>query len=312
MNYLKTTGTFLSSNQHNNITYYIYKPSQNPKAIVQISHGMCEYIERYEFFIEFLTKQNILVCGNDHLGHKGSTSPDNVLGYFAPKDGWKYLAKDLAILTRLVKKQYPNTPYYLFGHSMGSFVARLYISKYYHLIDGVIISGTSGTNPFTPAGMLLAKSVQKIKGSYYRSDFIQNTMFGKYNNKFETATSPFDWLTRDCDIVQKYEADSNCNFIFTTSAFIDLIKLLSIISTEKWYNSVPSSLPIFIMSGKMDPLGNYGKGILEVYGRLLGRGIKDLTIKLYPEYRHELLNEIGKEVVYKDILHWITQHINQY
>lgn len=310
MNYLKTIGTFLSSNKHNNITYYIYKPSQEPKAIVQISHGMCEYIERYESFIEFLAEQNILVCGNDHLGHKNSIRPDNILGYFAPEDGWKYLAKDLAILTKLVKKQYPNTPYYLFGHSMGSFVARLYLSKYYYLIDGAIISGTSGTNPLIPAGMFLAKSIHKIKGPYYRSDFIQTTMFGKYNNQFESTTSSFDWLTRDCDIVRKYEADSNCNFIFTTSAFIDLIQLLSIISTDKWYNSVPSSLPILIMSGSMDPLGNYGKGILEVYRRLLKRGIKDLTIKLYPKYRHELLNEIGKEVVYQDILNWITQHIN--
>lgn len=310
MSYTKTYHTFLSSNQKNIITYYVYTPCNTPKAILQISHGMCEYLERYEPFIEFLIEHDILVCGNDHLGHGHSIQPDGIKGFFGEHDGWKYLPMDLAKVTKRLKKQYPNTPYYLFGHSMGSFVARLYLSKYSNFIDGAIISGTSGTNYLAPLGAKMIQIIKKYKGGLYRSDSIQKLLFGAYNKHYENVKTDFDWLSRDEAVVDNYQKDPDCNFIFTTSAFSDLIKMLLLISSNRWYQSIPHTMPLFIMSGTMDPLGNYGKGIQEVYMKLQKQGIKDINIKLYDNYRHELLNELEKEHVYQDLLEWILNHIS--
>lgn len=309
MNYTKEVHKTKSSNGQTNITYYIYKPLDEPKAILQISHGMCEYLERYEDFIDFLTGNRILVCGNDHLGHKNSVVSKDKLGYFAPKDGWKYLVKDLAKITYIMKDSYPNLPYFLLGHSMGSFIARLYISQFSSFVDGTIICGTAGSNPLIDFASLLTTLVYKIKGEFYRSSFINKLMFGSYNKKYKTVRTNSDWITKDEAIVDKYVNDEYCTFIFTTSAFCDLVKLLKTVSSDSWYNAIPKNLPIFLISGDMDPVGNYGKGILEVERRLKERNLEDLTTKLYKDDRHEILNETDRQIVYQDILNWIDNRI---
>lgn len=310
MNFAKEVHKIKSSSGQGKITYYIYKPLHTPKAIVQISHGMCEYLERYEHFIDFLTSHDILVCGNDHLGHKNSAVSKDKLGYFAPKDGWKYLVKDLAKVTYIIKDCYPNLPYFLLGHSMGSFIARLYISQFSSFVDGAIICGTSGSNPLIDFASLLTSFVSCVKGEFYRSPFIDKLMFGSYNKKYENPKTPSDWISKDEAIVDAYIKDEYCTFIFTASAFQDLIKLLKIVSSKSWYHAVPKNLPIFLISGDMDPVGNYGKGIREVEHRLRAEHITDLTVKLYKDDRHELLNEIDREIVYQDILDWIFEKVN--
>ena len=307
MSYTKITGTFQSTNHTSKIKYYIYEPQNTPKAILQISHGMCEYIERYEPFISFLTSHDILVCGNDHLGHKGSIVSKENLGFFNDKDGWKCLVQDLAKMTLLIKKEYPTIPNFLFGHSMGSFVARIYITKYSYLIQGAIICGTSGINLTAPLGLIFANTVKILKGSHHRSQFMNNLMFGNYNAKCEDPETSSDWLSRDPNIVKEYLEDDYCNFIFTISAIKDLVTMVHIVSTNYWYRLVPITLPIHLVSGDMDPLGNYGKGIKEVHLRLARHGMKDLTMKLYNDCRHELANEINKEVFFQDILEWIEE-----
>lgn len=309
MNYSKEVHTFKSSNGRTDVTYYIYKPLNPPKAILQISHGMCEYIERYEDFIEFMTRQDILVCGNDHIGHKNSVASKQDLGYFAPKDGWTYLPKDLAKLTTIMKEEYKALPIFLFGHSMGSFVARAYIAEYGDLINGAIICGTAGTNPILGLGTFLISMVRTFKGERYRSKFLDNLMFGSYNKKYEKVRTTKDWLTKDEAIVDKYLKDEHCMFIFTTSAFYDLSKLLGYVSSDAWYNAVPKKLPLYLMSGSMDPVGEYSKGVLEVKKRLEAQKLSDFSCKLYQDYRHEVLNEIGKEEAYNDILSFINKHI---
>lgn len=309
MNYTKEVHKTKSSNGETNITYYIYKPLHEPKAILQISHGMCEYLERYEDFIDFLTGNDILVCGNDHLGHKNSVISKDHLGYFAPKDGWKYLVKDLAKITYIMKDSYPNVPYFLLGHSMGSFIARLYISQFSSFVDGAIICGTAGSNPMIDIATFLTASVRKAKGDFYRSPFINKLMFGAYNKKYKPVRTSSDWLSKDEAIVDKYRNDEYCTFNFTASAYCDLVKLLRLISSNAWYNSIPKNLPIFLISGDMDPVGNYGKGILEVERRLKERNLTDLTMKLYKDDRHEILNELDRQTVYEDVLNWITNRI---
>ena len=309
MNYIKETGYFKSNNQYSQIAYYIYKPLNKPKAIFQISHGMCEYIERYEPFINFLASHDILVCGNDHLGHKNSADCKENLGYFSFSDGWKCLVKDLVSMTKIIKKQYPNIPIFLFGHSMGSFVARFYITKYSHLIDGAIICGTSGSNPLIEFGQLITTFVKKLKGDFYRSKLIQYFMFGTYNSKYKNVKTTHDWLTRDNSIINNFLKDDYCTFIFTASAFHDLVMLLKVVSSKNWYNAVPKNLPIYLISGDMDPVGNWGKGMKEVKRKLEKKNLEDFSSKLYKDFRHEILNEIDKEVVYKDILTWLNQRI---
>lgn len=310
MNYSKEVHTFKSSNGKADITYFIYKPLQPPKAILQISHGMCEYVERYDHFIDFLTKENILVCGNDHLGHKNSVKNKEELGYFAKKNGWTFLSKDLAKLSHLMKEEYPDLPLFLFGHSMGSFIARAYISKYSQFIQGAIICGTAGSNPMLGIGSFLVSMVKTFHGERYRSKFLDHIMFGSYNKKYKEVRTSKDWLTKDEAIVDKYLNDEYCTFLFTASAFKDLACLLTYVSSNAWYQSVPKDLPLYLISGSMDPVGNWSKGVLEVKNRLESQHLTDFTYKLYPEYRHELLNEIGKEEAYLDILNFINSHIS--
>ncbi len=309
MNYTKSSNTFKSSNCSSDVTYYIYQPATTPKGIVQISHGMCEYIERYEHFIDFLTGHGFLVCGNDHLGHGKSVTSKDKLGYFAPENGWTCLPDDLSILTKIMKDQYPDLPYFLLGHSMGSFISRIYITRYADLIDGVIICGTAGTNPLTWAAKIITRLMKKIKGPFHRSNLVNSLMFGKYNNKFENARTTHDWITRDTAIVDTYLKDDYCNFIFTTSAFCDLVMLLDTVSKDSWYKAVPKKLPFYLLSGDMDPVGDWGKGTKEVETRLKKENLEDFSSKFYKDFRHELLNEIGKEEVYEDILIWLNQRI---
>ena len=310
MNYSKEVHTFKSSNGQTDVTYFIYKPLNPPKAILQISHGMCEYVERYNHFIDFLTSQDILVCGNDHIGHKNSVNSKEDLGYFAPKDGWTFLPKDLAKLTHIMKEEYKDLPIFLFGHSMGSFIARAYIAKYGNLINGAIICGTAGSNPILGLGSFLISIVKAFKGERYRSKFLDNIMFGSYNKKYENVRTTKDWLTKDEAIVDKYLNDEYCTFIFTTSAFKDLSLLLGYVSSDSWYNAIPKNLPLYLISGSMDPVGNWSKGVIEVKNRLEAQKLSDFSYKLYPDYRHEILNEVGKEEAYDDILNFIDTHIS--
>lgn len=311
MNYTKEIGKLASRNGIQDITYYIYTPLGPPKAILQISHGMCEYLERYEGFIDYLTGQGFLVCGNDHLGHKNSVPSKDKLGYFAPKNGYTFLVRDLARVTRMVQRQYPDLPFFLLGHSMGSFVARAYLVRYPDLIDGIIICGTSGSNPALGAGSILISIIKAIKGEFYRSAFIDKVMFGKYNSRYDQTSSKFDWLTHDAAIIERYEKDEYCNFLFTASAYKDLLRLLGYVSSKLWYEAVPKELPFFLISGDMDPVGGWGKGIQEVEKKLRRQGLTKLTVKLYKDMRHEILNETGKEEVFKDILSWLEQQLTQ-
>lgn len=312
---MKETNTFASSNGINTIRYYLFHPreeeksGQRPKAIVQISHGMCEFLERYEDFAQYLNHRGILVCGNDHLGHGASVSSPEDYGYFGPENGWICLMEDLHRLTEIVKQRYPGIPYFLLGHSMGSFVVRAYLSKYAQELSGAIIVGTSGTNPALPAAFPLTKAMIYKKGGRYRSRLINDLSFGTYNVKFRPHRTEYDWLSRDAAQVDIYRADPRCTFIFTLQGFWDLFSMLHFISRKEWAASVPVDLPIALLSGSMDPVGQYGKGVKQVHDRLAFAGVKDLIIRLYSGCRHEIINELNRETVYRDIAQWIEKRI---
>ncbi|MCL2514037.1 MAG: lysophospholipase, partial [Oscillospiraceae bacterium] len=238
------------------------------KAVVQIAHGMAEHIDRYEYFIKYLNTRGCAVFISDHAGHGKSVKSEADLGYFGEKDGDKTLVEDVKSLTDIAVKAYPDFPVILFGHSMGSFVARSYAAKYGDLLRGAVFCGTAGANPAAGAGIAVANLTAKSKGSHYRSEFIDKLAFGAYNKKYKPARTKFDWLTNDEAVVDAYIGDRLCGFLFTAAAYRDMFTLLKGVSGSAWYKKVPKELNMFLVAGKDDPVGAYGKGVTQVYDKL--------------------------------------------
>lgn len=285
-----------------------YIPDGNIVAILQIAHGMVEFIERYEDFAKYLTDKGYLVVGNDHLGHGDSVVTRDKWGYFAEKDGYKIVLKDLNKLTRIIKEEYPNLPYFLLGHSMGSFFARDYLIHYGIELDGCIIMGTGQQNKATVvAGKLLCKIIALFKGSRYRSKLINSMAIGSYNKKWEPSFTHCEWLTKDVRIVDWYFHEPKCQFVFTLNGFYNLFSVIEEIIDRKNYSKTPKNIPILITSGEDDPVGNFAKDPKSLYDDLASLELHDLSIKLYPNDRHEILNELDKQDVYTDIYNWLDK-----
>ena len=282
-----------------------YEPS-TPVGIVQITHGMAEHIERYADFANFLAENGYAVFLHDHIGHGKSCENDSFLGYFGEEGGEKAFVDDVKAMNGIARSKYPDLPIVLFGHSMGSFVARSYSAKYPSTIDAAIICGTSGPNPGAAMGEMIANLIAKRKGSMYRSKFINNLAFGSYCKKIPDKRTDFDWLTKDEKIVDKYIADKYCGYLFTAKGYRDMFRILQEVSAKDWYTKVPTTLPLFFIAGEDDPVGSYGKGVKTVTANLAKTG-HNVETKLYPGDRHEILNELDREKVYADILEWIKK-----
>ena len=307
--YTLEQSSFLSHDGKSRVAYYIFIPQSTAlKGIIQISHGMCEYIMRYEPFAREMCKKGFVVCGNDHIGH-GNTAPSpDMLGYTAISDGASIMVRDVRMLSGIIRNRFPKLPLFLLGHSMGSFVARLYIERYGNELAGAIISGTGGPESPTAIGKLLAKGIIKFKGEMHRSKLLNKLAFGSYNKKFK-ENDEHAWLTRDKEIREKYAADELCSFKFTARGFYDLFDMLGPVSTKEWAKSLPRELPVLIISGECDPVGNYGKGVTKVYKRMDKAGMEDVTFRLYHGARHELLNETGRDEIIEHTLDWLEEHI---
>lgn len=281
----------------------IFIPDGEIKGLFHIVHGMTEYIDRYDHLMSYLAENGYVCFGFDNLGHGKTAKDDNELGFIAHNNGWKYLVNDVAVFTDTVKQMYPLLPVTLMGHSMGSFIARLVAENYADKYQKLIICGTSGPNPLSKIGMAFAGFKKFINGEKYISKTIQNLAFGSYNKGFD-GPSNYEWLTKDRDIIEKYEKDKFCTFKFTLSAMLDLMKLLSLSNRKEWFKNINKTLPIFLISGDKDPVGNYGEGVKKVYETLKENGA-DVTLKLYPDCRHEIHNDSCKEEMFRDILEFI-------
>lgn len=286
--------------------------SEKPFCIVQIVHGMAEYIERYEELAQFLVKHNVVVTGEDHLGHGKSVSEGKNPGYFCEQDPATVVVRDVHRLKKMTQEAYPGIPYILLGHSMGSFITRNYLCRYGSGIDGALILGT-GMQP----GALLAVSklvagLQKmIFGDNHISKFIDRAAFGSYNKKFSPQRTSVDWLSKDEEKVDAYIADPMCGFTFTVNGFQALFTLISRIRKKENLEKIPKDLPVHFASGEDDPVGNYGRGVRAAYESLENVGMKNLSIKLYPTDRHELHNETDRAQVMEDLWQWIEKSIKK-
>ena len=286
-----------------------YLPEEKePKAVFQIAHGMAEHADRYDWFADKLTQAGYAVFINNHLGHKLSVKDDSMLGFFGEKDGWKNLVEDQRKLTELAKKEFPNLPVLVFGHSMGSFICRAYTAKY-HDVDAAVFCGTGGPNPAAAMGIIVANCVGKIKGVMHRSKLIDKMAFGTYNKQCPGRTA-FDWLTKDDEIVDKYVADPYCGFLFTTAGYRDLFSALNFVSKDDWVSKVDKDLPIFVIAGAQDPVGSYGEGVKKVFEMLKNTGHKNAELKIYDGDRHEILNELDRDNVAADIIAFADKALN--
>lgn len=288
-----------------------YTPDEGQvKCVVQIMHGMAEYTERYEGFAEFLTERGFAVTGNDHLGHGKSISEGGTYGYFCEQDPATVVVRDAHRLKKMTQNLYPGVPYVILGHSMGSFVLRNYLCRYGTGIDGAIIMGT-GTQPdsLLKVSKVIAGMQKLIYGSRHVSKFIDNQAFGSYNKKIANARTDKDWLTKDAQCVADYIADPLCGFTFTVNGFATLFELVARCQNDDNLAKIPGDLPVFMMSGAEDPVGDYGKGVHTVFDALKAAGMQNVSIKIYDDDRHELLNETDKSVVMRDIYDWIEKLI---
>jgi len=287
----------------------IYAQSWTPadaslvRGIFQIAHGMAEHSDRYAGFARFLCTQGFAVFASDHAGHGKSAATPAQYGIFG-KNGCAGVVDDCKALTELAKAEYPGKPVIFFGHSMGSFLARKYVMQYADGLSGAVFCGTSAANPAAGIGIALAKLLAKQKGTDFRSAFLHKTAFGAYNKKIQNPRTPNDWLTRDNAIVDTYQADEACGFVFTAEAFREMFMLLQEVCRPDAIAALPKSLPLLLISGEDDPVGGYGKGIRKLEGQIRAAGHPALTAILYPNDRHEILNELDKETVYQNIADW--------
>ncbi len=280
-------------------------PDGEVKAVYQISHGMVEHIMRYEPFAEFLNSHGIYVVGNDHLGHGKSVTDEEHLGYFGNPDGLDYVISDMHTLRTLTAEKYPGVPYFLMGHSMGSFLARNYITKYGEGLAAAVIMGTgSQANATLDLGMTICRVMASKKGWLYRSRLVHAMALGSNNNKFKPARTFFDWLSRDEESVDKYMADEKCGFMFTLDGFYHLFSCMKYIQKKDNVKNT-ADCPILLISGAEDPVGSCGSGVRKAYDAYKKAG-KNAEIMLFPGDRHEILNEKDRDEVYSYILNWIA------
>lgn len=305
-NYRLSEISFPSADEKHTIFGEIYEPlAGEVRGIVQLAHGMTDYVGRYEWLANALTAQGYVFGGHCHLGHGKSAGREEDLGYFAEKEGISYLLLDMHRMNKLLRNTYPSKPIIVLGHSMGSFIARLYTAAYPHHMDACVILGTGGRNPLLPFGLALCGILKAFCGDRHRSALVKKLSTGSYYKKFDPSEGTTAWLTRDASRVSTYTSDPYCNVTFTVSAYRDLFRMLGKSNAPSWFKEYPKHMPTLIMSGDRDPVGGFGKGVNEVYRRLLLAGCDKVTLKLYEGARHELFNETNRDEFAEDLCRFL-------
>ncbi len=293
-----------SSDGSHTVHAVIWRPQGDVCAILQIIHGMEEYCMRYAPFAEEAAKRGILVCAEDHLGHGGTACGD--WGHF-PENGQEYVLKDIAELTSRAKAIAPGVPYFVMGHSMGSFFCREYIARHSGF-SGAIIMGTGFKDPVT---LFFARLITAITGGTrgweHKSRFISELAFGSYNKKFRPVCTGYEWLSKNAENVDAYVADEKCGFGFTCGGFMGLFNIIKMACSKSAFARVDKSLPLFIVAGEDDPVGDYGRGVKKTYEKYVKAGVKDVRLKLYSGARHEILNDDCREAAVRDALSFVCE-----
>ena len=305
MNVQKVDASYLSADGKTMLSaIYCFDKEVAKIGVLQIVHGMCEHMERYEDFISHMVGSGFVVCIHDQLGH-GSTSKPDDYGFFASENGAEIVLQDIVTLNRKMYDVFKKLPLFLLGHSMGSFFARWFAERYPSYIDGVIFMGTSGPNPMGAFGITLTKALTSTFGEKHRSKLVHNLSIGGYAKKMKNPKTPYDWISTKRETVDKYAADYRCTFKFTVSGFKDILTTMQHVNEKEWALAVPKKMPILLISGEDDPVGDFGEGVKEVYNALKEAEHENLRLILYKGMRHEPLNEVENQMVYNDLSGWL-------
>ena len=300
---------YLSNDGKTNIHAVKWLPEGEIKGVVQIIHGMTEYAERYAPFAEYLASHGYIVCAEDHAGHGKSAKALNDLGWFNDEHSLDTVIADIRTLTEMMKAEAAGLPYFLMGHSMGSFFCRKYISLYGDELAGAIIMGTGFKgSALMNTALFMTRLNAAFKGWRNRSTFIKSLAFGSYNKTFKSENNPRSWLSVDRENTEKYKADPLCNFSFTNNGYYILFSAIKSACSKKTIEAVPKELPVYFVSGSDDPVGDYGKGVTKIYQKFKKYGARHASITLYKAARHEILNDFCKDQVRADLLEFITKN----
>ncbi|KKW61820.1 alpha/beta fold hydrolase [Mycoplasma capricolum] len=293
----------ISTKDNKKIVLYKWDEVIRPLAVIQLVHGSCEHLKRYEDFAKEMNQNNVIVVGIDQRGHGQTSVLNNELGYFNKTKGWKCLIEDQLLVNQYIKTNYINLPIYMLGHSMGSFVARSYAIKYSDTIKGLILSGTNQTNSFVLISALFLTSLTSLFIKEKQPNkIIWNISYKTLNKKFKTNNANgVEWLTRDKNIQNQFLNDKLCGFVFSSSAFKDMFKGMLFNLKSKNLKKMNKNLRILLLTGSDDPVSHFSKDAVKFSNKLNKLEYSSQLI-IYPNFRHEILNELDKNLVIRDIL----------
>lgn len=286
-------------------------PDKKPLAILQVAHGVTEYIDRYEAFAEYFTERGIVVVGNDHLGHGDSIAEGAEPMYFGPVGSWNWAVEDVRTLKNMTEKRYERLPYCLLGFSLGSFLVRTYLINYPGTVDASILAGT-GQMPVSQISFakMIARNEARKVGEDHTSPLVKKLTFGSYNRLFAPNRTDYDWLCASETSLDKYIADTKRGENFSTGLFRELLDGMAYSIKMENIRKMDKNTPIFFISGDKDPVGNCGKGVKRAYAACQKAGCRDVMMKLYPELRHDILHEDCHEEIQADIYQWMMKRLD--
>lgn len=302
--------TFNSCTAKNKIFTRLYEPDTPPVAVLQIAHGMAEHSALYKPFCEYMAQRGMVVAVNDHLGHGRSVASGALYGHFGDRGGLYNVVEDVRNLQSILREKYPDLPYFLMGHSMGSFVAREFAAAYGASLTAAVFMGTSAGIPegVWRAERAYLEMLKKSKGPRAKLPYLAQIVTGPYNRKFKPNRTDFDWVTSKEEEVDRFVNDPLCGFPLTVQGYIDLGALLHAVNTDEWYRRLPKKLPVYLISGENDPVGGMGKGVRKIEKKLRETG-HDVTMTLYPHVRHALVTEVNADRVFEDIYAFLAAHL---
>ena len=304
------TVSFPSSDGVHTVHAVEWTPDGPPRAVVQLVHGISEHMGRYDHFARYLTGHGFAVCGHDHLGHGHTAAGPEEYGFLGKENGWDHLARDVRALSEAERTRFPEVPWFLMGHSMGSVVARTCLIRWPELADGCILSGTGQERaPLVAFGKAVSSLLCALRGPNTRSSLVTSLSLGAYNRQFRPNRTDNDWISRDEGVVDAYCADPLCQFVPTVGMFRDMMGGLQFIGRPANLTRMDPEIPVLFFSGDHDPVGNNGRGVKRVAALFRAAGVRDVTLRLYPGGRHEMLNECNREEVYADVLAWLEAHL---
>ncbi|MEO5610895.1 MAG: alpha/beta hydrolase [Ornithinibacter sp.] len=306
---MQSTTTTVSTAEHTSLFMHRWLPDAPAKAVVQIAHGMAEHSARYARLGEALAASGHAVYAHDHRGH-GATASKADHGYFADTAGWDTVVADLRAVTQLARSEQPGLPVFLLGHSMGSFLSRSYVIEDSRDLAGLILSGTAGDpGALGKVGLAVAKAESRLRGKRHVTPMLDKLTFGQFNSAFKPNRTAFDWLSRDDAEVDAYVADDLSGNVFTSGFFVDLLGGIASINDDRNVAKVRRDLPVLLIAGDKDPVGDNGKGPRAVAEQYRRAGLTDVTCTLYPGARHEIFNETNRDEVTADVLAWLGAHL---